>query len=186
MKPTALLLLLLAFPVSADSSASRLHGFLDEAARAGFAIPHRFEPVSVPSPRARPRRVAAPVYGPVHGAGQVSGSAFVFCRRRDDKQRYPERIEVHIPLSGSIEILGPDGARGYVTAQGNARLTGWCHGDNVELWGDAPLAGSGALMINGVPAGNAYVSGQVSVRYYGWGIVSVNEWASVSGYFTPY
>lgn len=185
--PFSLLALLVGLPAYAGSDPSPQR-VLDQASRAGFAVPAAFDPAPIPALRAGPvRRAASPIYGgAVQGSGRVSGTAFVFCRQRPD-DRHPELVQAQLPLTGSIEVTGAGGARGYVHVQGNAWLTGWCRQGQLQLDGQASLAGSGPLLVNGVPVGSAHVSGHVFIRYYGWpGAVSADEWVSVSGSLSPY
>jgi hypothetical protein len=154
------------------------------ASQIGAPLPVSAPAVVVPvavAKEAAPVRAAASS-GYVSATGFLSGNGYLQCSAPRGGSGW---MSGSVNLTAQMPVNGPDGAYGTVPVSGYVYLTGSCQNGSGFVSGSASVNGYGTLYTReGKRAGTVQLNGSVFVSQYASGFVWINQYATVSGYFS--
>ena len=146
-------------------------------------VPAVEAPVAISAPAlAAPAANVSVISSYVSASGNLSGNGYLHCSAPQNGSGW---MSGSINLSAQMLVNGPDGARGTIPVSGYAYLTGSCQNGAGFVSGSVSVTGYGTLYSReGNRAGTVSLNGSVFVSQYASGFVWINQYATVSGYFT--
>lgn len=154
------------------------------ASQIGAPLPADAPVVVVPVAVARQTAPSAPIAQSsyVSASGYLSGSAYMSCNAPQNSSGW---MSGTVNLTAQMQVTGPDGARGTVPVSGYAFLSGSCQNGAGFVSGSASVRGVGTMYgRDGRRAGTVSLDGSVFVHQYVSGFAWINQYATLSGYFS--
>ncbi len=125
---------------------------------------------------------AAAASGYVFASGTLSGSGSLYCSPTSNDSGWLNGL---VYLTAEMPVNAPDGVHGKVLVSGYVFLSGPCRKGAGFVSGSALIAGGAPLYSReGRRAGMVQLRGYVSVNQYATPFVSINQHATLNGYFT--
>jgi hypothetical protein len=143
------------------------------------AAPAVVVPVAVEAASPAPRTQAS---GYVTATGMLSGSGYMQCSAPQNGSGW---MNGSVNLSGQLPVNGPDGVHGSVPVSGYVFLSGSCSNGGGFASGSASVTGYGVLYNReGRRAGTVTLNGSIFVSQYVSQFAWINQYATVSGFFS--
>lgn len=138
--------------------------------------------VPVAAAKATPLPHAAASSRYVSASGTLSGSSYLTCSAPPNGSGW---MNGSVNLTANMSVSGPNGLHGYVPVSGYVFLSGSCQNGSGFVSGSASVNGHGILYSrDGRRAGTVALNGSVFVSQFASEFVWINQYATVSGYFT--